>query len=138
MLIILVFACIGCPQQYARRTLVLTGVTGAGETSAAEPTNAPEVQTAVRIITAALARHSITPTVDTNLTIAGALVSYAQFSPEGQPVIGRYAWVSVKDRALIFTIAEHAHLSAGTKSIIKVIKRELKDRYGASRVKTRL
>jgi hypothetical protein len=138
ILIFLTVACVGCPQRIARRHLVLTGVVGAADTSVDEPTNAPEVQTAITIITAALAAHGLAPTTNTNLTIADSLVTYAEFTPEGRPMIGRDAWVSVTNRALIFTVAEESHLSADSKSIIQAVKKELKKRYGTSRLKTKV
>jgi hypothetical protein len=134
LLCILALICTGCPQRLVTRQVTLAGLTGDAQTSASVSVTSPEVQTALKIIDRVLVSYGFAPTEDPNLTVPDSLVTYAKLTPEGLTMGGPS--VSLKGGRLVVVVAGRGGLSAESKSILKAVKVELKNNYGADRVKT--
>jgi len=134
LLCILALACVACPQRYATRTVAVVGFTGDAQASANISTNSSEVQTALKIIDGVLASHGFAPTMDPNLTVSGALATYAKSTPEGLTAIDPCPSVSLKDGRLVFLLAERGGLNTDSKRILRQIRTELKSHYGTDRI----
>lgn len=141
MRIILLFSlallCTGCPQRRVTRTVVLAGLTGDAQTSAAVSVKNPEVQSALKIIDGVLASHGFVQTTDTNLTVYGSLVTYTKYTPEGYASICPSIAVSLDADALKFSVADQPDLTSEDKQILKAVRAELRGHYGAERVNIR-
>jgi len=137
LLLVLALVCMGCPQRRVTRTVVLAGLTGDAQTSAAVSVKNPEVQSALKIIDGVLASHGFVQTTDTNLTVYGSLVTYTKYTPEGYAAIFPSIAVSLDAGALEFSVADRPDLTSEDKQILKAVRTELRNHYGAERVKNR-
>jgi len=137
LLFVLTLLCTGCPQRRVTRTVVLAGLTGSAQTSAAVSEKNPDVESALKIIDGVMASHGFVQTTDTNLTVYGSLVTYTKYTPEGYAAIFPSVAVSLGADALEFSVADRPGLTSEDKHILKAVRAELRSHYGTERVKSR-